>query len=81
VAIDGERNKDLTFHLTGAPGATIELWLADDRPGITTALSGSGRASVTFRPTSKQLSDGVFVSIAYRAGTTVGRPLVVYVRG
>jgi RNA polymerase sigma factor (sigma-70 family) len=81
VAVDGERNKDVTFHLTGAPGATIELWLADDRPGMTTTLSGSGRASVTFRPTSKQLSDGVFVSVAYRAGATVGSPLVVYLRG
>lgn len=81
VTLDADRNKDITFHLTGVAGASIELWLADDRPGTMTTLGSNGRTSVTFRPTSRQLSDGVFVSVAYRAGTAVGNPLVVYLRG
>ena len=70
---------DVTFFITGVPGATVEVWTDDERPGVTATLRSDGTLSLTLQPTITQLSSGFHGSVAYRAGAAVGPARTMYV--
>ena len=67
----------MSVTVSGEPGTPVRLWLQDDNRVYTETMDDSGAATLSFRPTLRQVLRGVDIYIAYVVGDEVGEPLTL----
>jgi len=76
VTIDGTQVV-VSVTVSGEPGAQVRLWIEDDSRVHTATMDGSGEATISFRPTLRQILRGADFYIAYATDDAVGEPLTL----